>query len=232
MAGKIRIASLTPEALKKLRAKSKIHSMIIDTKTGRRKTDTFLKKVLEKIKNGNVEWWPKNGTRAKRSYEFIISDLKKLNKKKPLDILVLGPGQGYEVTFIKKQLTNPQSNIDTLGLTNYLSKEANRIKRNDYSPKVPSDKAAFEHFNHLKLVRKYDYILSEIGPGVHTPYPEIVLLKAAAMLRKGGVARIRVLMLEMPEVFKNINNYLKLNGLQDNVKLKCDNSYIIINRLK
>lgn len=212
----------------KLREKSRVHRSIIDSKTGRRKTDVVVGWPIEQINNKKIELWPSDAHEMyKNTKAYISYDLKKYNLKKKVDVLVLGPGTGEEVVFIKKQL-GKKSNVDTLGLTNYLSKEANKVKRKDYSPKVLNEKTTFEHFNHLGLVEKYDYIFSRLGPGMHTFYPEIVLLKVASILRPGGFARIYC----NPVDLGYINEYLNKKDLQDKVKFKQFTDYVLIKRLK
>ena len=220
----------------KLRAKSPIHAKIIDETTGRRRIDVTrdVEEWIQKIKQKIPEKWQENGTAIDiHRITRDVNQLKTFKKDNLMDVLVLGPSLGAEVIYLKEQF-GEKSNIDTLGLSNNLSKEANAIKRKDYSPKVPSEKLAFEHFNHLHLIGKYDYIYSKWGPGYHTNHPEIVLLKAASMLRPGGIARIYIqdYMQERFNVIVDIKKYLELNKLNANVNFRYEEGYVVINRLK
>jgi len=214
-----------------LRKKSSIHSNIIDVNTGRRKNNipSGMDATIKGYKYKS-ERWTSNGIYI--DDEKIYLDVIKLNKnkiKRSMDILILGPGKGREVTFLKEEL-HKKNNIDTMGLTNYLSDDANKLKRKDYSPAVLNNKTVFEHFNHLNLVGKYDYIYSHLGPGYHTIYPEIVCLKAASMLRTGGFARIRV---DNPKkIIEQVNDYLKSINEERKLEMNIDSEFIIIKRLK
>jgi len=227
----------------KLREKSPVHAKIIDENTGRRKTDVRLS-VSEVIKRHEQhktkepfnEHWSVNGgdiitnvEKKRFDYDRAILDISSRNQKKPLDICVLGPGEGSEAVYLKNLYSDIPTNIDTLGIVNYLSKDARSIVRKDYSPHIPSNKTVFEHMNHLHLVNKYDYIYSYLGPAHHTNYSEIAILKIASMLRPGGFARIRV---KDPIIIQNIKKYLALKKLENKILLNFDCKFILINKLK
>ncbi len=243
----------------KLRNKSSIHANIIDEITGRRKIDAC-KTVMDKIKVHEIkenyfksdksnnlrdlfasEDWPINGSKVLETRPFLKDNellLKKFPNKHKLNICVLGPGMGAEVIYINTLFSKfKNKNIDTLGLTNYLSPEAKSIVKKDYSPSKLSESSLFEHMNHLHLTNKYDYIYSNVGPGYHTNHPEIVILKVASMLRPGGYARIEV---KDTNIIENINKYLSMKKLENNIKLSGElwkdayshTFFILIERLK
>jgi hypothetical protein len=147
--------------------------------------------------------------------------------------MVLGPGEGAEVLLLHEKLKGT-TEIDTLGLTNNLSPEANEIIRKDYSPEKLTAANIFENMNHLKQVRKYDYIYSRQGPLSHTHQPEIVILKAASMLKPGGFARFHSLVLDAPikEIIINCQKYLKERGYKNTIKFKVFADNLIIIREK
>jgi len=208
------------------------YKSVIDSETRRRKTN--VRKIG--FEDGK-EVWGLNGKEVQEyNKRYILRDLelvKNFFKSNQIDVMILGPGKGAEVIYFKKLLKGMTNNIDTVGLTNYLSQDAKKVVRNDYSPKSLSDKEYFEHSNHLKFVNKYNYIYSYFGPGVHTSYPEIVILKAASMLKPGGIARICVSEQgSSKKVLKHIKEYIKLKKMDGNIKLKSDHYWIIIRRIK
>jgi len=223
----------------KLRKKSFVHAKIIDEITGRRKRDTIIKKELDLFKKISKESWGQPGEQVLGSIKpFLFKDITKIRSlykstKKPIDIMVLGPGQGAEVLFLKSFLNNTPTNIDTLGLSNHLSTVSNSKIRTDYSPDNLSERNTFDHFNHLNLVKKYSYIYSHLGHGYYTPYAEVALLKIASMLRPGGFARIQVLDTDS-NLKKNIFEYLNQRSGKNNIKIKTSifNDWIVIKRLK
>ncbi len=199
-----------------LRKKSSVHASIIDVNTGRRKSE-IRSSVSERFKKSfKEELWPFNGSfklHPLLKHKFTTNSnnlIEKFNFKRPVDVFVLGPGKGIEVLFFKEYFKN--SNIDTLGLSNNLNDLAKKMVRQDFSPKQMSFKQTFEHLNHLKFVRKYDYVFSSFGPLTHTRYPEVVLLKVASMLRPGGIAEIfPVLNVSASNLKQVIKNYDKKN---------------------
>jgi hypothetical protein len=215
-----------------LRKKSSIHQKIIDKKTGRRKVDVQ-KEISENIELKRDQWYHNGNEYELRWHKkYITKDINQFSNKKQMDTLVIGPGEGAEVVFLKEQLSKVKNNIDTIGLINYMSEETNNLTRKDYSPKKVTEKDVFEHFNHLEMVNKYDYIFSASGPMLHTNHPELVLLKSASMLHKGGLARIEIDPTDFDKTIANITKYLKIKGLNKDIKLEKDNKYILIHRLK
>lgn len=217
----------------KLRKKSKVHASIIDEKTGRRKIESTAW-VEDMIKERKENWLSVGDEIYPQVDNLIRQDLLHLKNKKQPDIFVLGPGKGIEVVFINELLHKKTPKIDTLSITNQLSKDAKKIIRKDYSPdiKTLSKKDLFENFNHLKFVKKYDYIYTNMGPIEHTRVQEIAILKLASMLRQGGIAR--VIPAASLDCIKNIQEYLKQKGHEKD--LSFDNSVyegqLLIKRLK
>jgi len=223
----------------KLREKSPVHAKIIHQETGRRMTNSTedISQMIDKI-NEFKQLYPDKQFYEKSlhsgnfldfdSKENIKIDIGKFHNK-PINTLILGPGKGAEIIFLK-ELLNKKSNIDTLGLSNSLSPEANNLIKNDHSPKKLSEKTTFEHFNHLKLVNNYDYIYSKMGPGYHTDYPEITLLKVASMLKQGGIARIQAR--GYSDLVSNIEHYLQLKEMNRFINIRWHDGYIIIEKIK
>jgi len=225
--------SIKPQ-IRALRQKSEVHRSIIDTHGRRKKTKT---KWVSKIIKSKNEDWGKNGE-VINNKKLIISDLNRTNKNP--SIMILGPGEGAEAVLIASKLKriNPNnSNIDTLGLGNQLTAKAEAVIRTDYSTGLDKIKSKdlFEHFNHLKFVKKYDYIYSAYGPILHTKFPEIAILKTASMLRPGGFARI-VPWFSNHEFYdkkiSNIVDYLKSTGNESALEFKIEDNSLIIKRIK
>jgi SAM-dependent methyltransferase len=216
----------------KLRQKSTVHRSIIDT-SGRRK-NSKTKWVQKMIRKKNETTWGKNGEIV-HSPKLIVADINKIGKNS--NIMILGPGEGAEVLFMSDLIKKKNSKIDTLGLGNQLSTDAKKIIRKDYSPGLEKIKSKdlFEHFNHLKFVKKYDYIYSAYGPILHTNYKEISILKVASMLRPGGIARIVPWFNDIDSYNKNIKNvkdYLKETGHADALDIEFEENSLIIRRVK
>lgn len=225
--------SIKPQ-VRALRRKSEVHRSIIDTKGKRKKTKT---KWVSKILKSKNEDWGKNGERINNP-KLIVADLNRI-KKNP-NIMILGPGMGAEAVLIAselKKINSNSSNIDALGLGNQLTAKAKAVIRTDYSvglDKIKS-KDLFEHFNHLGLVKKYDYIYSAYGPILHTKFPEVAILKTASLLKPGGFARIYPWFSNhefYDRKIKNIVDYLKSTGYESAVELKVEDQNLIIKRIK
>jgi len=245
----------------RLRGKSPVHAKIIDEKIGRRKKDvvslvenqinyiTLRDNYLDKNPNSKefksllAEHWQYNGHKISEfQLKTIIIDYKliskRFNKNYPLNIFVIGPGKGSEVHYLNNLFKDfKHKAIDTIGLTDYLSKSAKKITKNDYSPKKLSNLTTFEHFNHLNLIGKYDYIYSQIGPGYHTNHPGIVILKVASMLKPNGLARIELNPNKLDQTRNNLSEYLSIININKEFKFNFeihDNDYaaILISRIK
>ncbi|MFA5745284.1 MAG: hypothetical protein WCX82_00850 [archaeon] len=214
-----------------LRQKSKVHKSIIDTDGQRKKSKT--KWVQEMIRQKDETSWGKNGETV-HSPQLIVADMNKIGSNS--NIMILGPGEGAEVLFMS-DLVKKKAKIDTLGLGNQLTADAKKIIRTDYSTGLDKIKSKdlFEHFNHLKFVKRYDYIYSAYGPILHTNYKEISILKVASMLKPGGFARIVPWFEDIDSYNKNIKNvkdYLKKTGHIDALDFEFEERSLIIKRLK
>lgn len=202
-----------------LRKKSTVHASIIDETTGRRNVEATI--LAEDAISKREESWLVNGESSLWEYldytpgAFLKPDLEFLKKTKDPAIFILGPGKGKEVEVLNSLLDGKHSSIDTIGITNQLSAEAGKIVRKDYSPDISklSKKDLFENFNHLKFVKKYDYIYTNLGPVYHTNVPEIAILKLTSMLKPSGMARIvHGIGTRTDLILKNILQYLKKTG--------------------
>jgi hypothetical protein len=224
------VPTLNPH-IYEIKHRTKVHNKIIDSK-GRRKTTktNWINKTVRQKK----ELWGKNGE-VIHNPKVITSDL--INLRNNSSIMILGPGKGAEVLFMSKFIKSRKPQIDTLGLGNQLTEDAKAVIRKDYSPGLEKIKPTdlFEHFNHLKFVRKYDYIYSAYGPALHTKYHEITILKIASMLKPGGFARILPWFNDIDSYNKNIKNvkdYLKETGHADALDIEFEENSLIIRRVK
>lgn len=214
-----------------IKHRTKVHNKIIDSK-GRRKTTktNWINKTVRQKK----ELWGKNGE-VIHNPKVITSDL--INLRNNSSIMILGPGKGAEVLFMSKFIKSRKPQIDTLGLGNQLTEDAKAVIRKDYSTGIDKIKPTdlFEHFNHLKFVRKYDYIYSAYGPALHTKYHEITILKIASMLKPGGFARILPWFVGdkfYENKIKNIKSYLKKTNHVGELDFEYEENCLIIIRKK
>jgi SAM-dependent methyltransferase len=233
---------MKPSKIKILRAKSPIHERVIDER-GRRRIDGDMD-VQGIIEGDLTDTWDKPGRDiSKYKLQGILTrrglntDIRALKKREtPINIMVLGPGEGAEVLLLNEKLKGTKIGIDTLGLTNNLSPEAKEIIRKDYSPEKLTAANIFENMNHLKMVRKYDYVYSRFGPLSHTHQPEIVILKVASLLKPGGFARFYPIVfstpMEIKEIIINCQKYLAKRGYKKAIKFKVFADNLIIIREK
>ncbi|GEM_PF-901883 len=206
-----------------------IYKSIVNESTGRRKRDISTITGFNEKKNGWAYFGRLKDQIDKEAlyipliYDDLLVIKNKFKKKKSINVMVLGAGEGVEVEILNN-LNEKQKwvDIDTLSLTNSLSENARDIVRKDHSPKEVNFESFFEHFNHLKFIGKYDYIYSDLGVGYHTHYPEIALLKVGSMLRIGGFATIQIQSeknINSSKIIKHINEYLLKKGLLNKLKL-------------
>jgi len=219
-----------------LRKKSAVHASIIDEMTGRRQIKS--KQLVYKNILRKKEKWAYNGSVSFKDHlQKLTADTTKIKAnynrfKRTPQILVVGPGKGIEVKILKDLFLEMDTKIDTIGLTNFLESDAQNLIHKDFSPDFGklTRKDLFEHFNHLKLVNKYEYIYSAHGPLEHTRYPEIVILKITSMLKQGGFARI--FPSTSPRVIENVLNYLRITGHEQSISLNIERDYIGNNPLE
>lgn len=226
----------------KFRKISEVHKSIINRDTGKRRRDIDVASTLDRLKNNKSEVWGQPGDQVQNDLRpVLIKEARRIKSiyksvKRPVDIMILGPGEGAEVLFLKSFLQeNIKTNIDTLGLSNALSTSAKKEVRTNYSPNKPDALSTFDHFNHLHLIKKYDYIYSHLGPGYYSLYPEIALLKIGSMLRPGGIARIHVNSnISTQQLKENMQEYLYLKEFLKSLKIKVSdyNDWVIIKRIK
>lgn len=229
----------------KLRKKSAVHASIIDKITGRRNAEptVLIEDIKRAEKEEKKEYWLTNGERTYWEHidmsfaAYLKPDLEFLKKIQTPAIFILGPGKGKEVEILNALLDGKRPSIDTIGITNQLSAEAGKIVRKDYSPDISklSTKDLFENFNHLRFVKKYDYIYTCMGPVYHTNVPEIAILKIASMLRPGGLARIvEGAGVRQELILKNTLRYLKKTGHKKDLIIIDDkrSGSFLIKRLK
>ncbi len=211
MHSKVKLLTFNYAGLK-LRKKSQVHADIISERTGRRNKNikSVVRHQLDLL--GNSEHWGFKGVSIDINCKgLIIKDIFDIAQtKKSITAMVLGPGKGAECKYIKQMADafELKNEIDTISLKKDISDEYKPNIRQEYFSKNNSSKEVFEHLNHLKFVNKYDYIYSYYGPGAHTLYPEIVLLKVASMLTIGGIARIHINGKDPNNIIENIHQYL------------------------
>lgn len=176
-----------------------------------------------KIKKGFENWGSEfNGNRNR--YEeiyryklkeevsnFILNDL----KKHP-EVMILGPGIGYDTAILKKELESIgiKPTIDVLNIfKSTLDKKLveKKIIREDLSREK-----VFEHINSIadseiinKVKGKYDVIVAPASVGYYSTSPPYTLFQTALMLSKKGRAFVEVAL---------INN-LKKNAIEKILKI-------------
>lgn len=159
---------------------------------------------VDKIKSGQYleeHEWRKNGDKDRFIDNSIYFNLIKginRNNKSP-KILILGPGIGEEVIELNKILKilklNPE--IESLGLTNQLTKKAKEVIKKDHSKNLALEEIDPNNPEHKKLINslkeKFDYILAPTSIGIHTRYPAYNCFLCALALKPKGEARITIL---------------------------------------
>jgi hypothetical protein len=112
-------------------------------------------------------------------------NLMKSNTTKNKKILVIGPGEGNDVKFLKDRIANCK--IDSFDLKNFIKKECNPL----INKKMHSTNG-IENYQNKSLLGKYNGIMGAYSAGYWTKYPERNLFKVATMLAPGGVAVLNV----------------------------------------
>jgi len=164
--------------------------------------------VLEKTKERGYEGWDGcdgGAHRYKKIYKEYLNDrplnflLEKLKIKEP-QIMILGPGEGYDSALFKRELHEfgVDAHMDTLGFSKTVESEllASKTIRNDYSPHI-SKATPFEHINpieHPKLsktiIGKYHLVMGERSVGVYGTSKSYALFQSSLLLAKKGRAYI------------------------------------------
>ncbi len=152
--------------------------------------------------------------------------LEKLKIKDP-QLMVLGPGHGYDNALFKKELHEFRVNIhiDTLGFSKTINQKLleDKVIRKDYSPRI-SKAISFEHINpieHPRLVKsilgKYHLVMGERSVGVYGASHAYALFQSSLLLAKRGRAYIDLQfnspLKEILDVTRRmINSYNKTNN--------------------
>lgn len=159
-----------------------------------------VKGIIEK-RHLEIQEWPKNGHEGRfidnPIYFHVVKSILK-NNKSPR-ILVLGPGIGEEVVELSRVLkglkVNPE--IESLGLTNQLTKKAKEVIKKDHSKNLALEEIDPSNAEHKKLINslkeKFDYILAPTSIGIHTRYSAYNGFLCALALKPKGEARITIL---------------------------------------
>ena len=165
-----------------------------------------------------------------------IKDIKKSRdtNKHPIKLFFIGVGKGQDILGFKKyfQKQKIKNKIDVFNLKE--TKLINGVNK-DYS--MNDRVLPFEYYKNKSLEKKYDFIVSGFGAGAYTNYPELILIKSALMLNRGGTAYIeyseltkkttletlnifkRFIRKEHPELSFEINN-IKKNNLLKFIEIK------------
>ncbi|HOZ35743.1 MAG TPA: hypothetical protein PLK55_02050 [archaeon] len=160
---------------------------------------------IKRIKRGvpEKEEWPMSFGKKERfiSNPLYLDTVVNINtKNKSPKILIMGPGLGEEIiefdSFLKTHKhINPQ--IESLGITNQLTKDALKTVKKDHSlgialeeidPENPIHKQAIK-----KLIGRFDYIIAPVSVGIHTRYPAYNCFLCALALKPQGEARINIM---------------------------------------
>jgi|GEM_PF-1847785 len=141
------------------------------------------------------EVWGVNGTKGRFNDIYIMEYNRKplihllnLNRKSKdqLHIMILGSGKGEDTLELNKYLKSNKVDckIDVFNLKKEVfAKSVAKIINQDYSEDIP-----FEKYSNSKLENKFDLVVSSMGVGIHTYWPELALIKSALMLKPGGKA--------------------------------------------
>ncbi len=228
----------------------------------RRPVNEILKETKEK---GYEGWDGCNGgvNRYRKIYKEYLNDrplnfiLEKLKVKEP-QIMILGPGEGYDSALFKRELHEfgVDAHMDTLGFSKTVESElfASKDIRNDYSPHI-SKAIPFEHINpieHPQLVKeiqgKYHLVIASNSIGYYAESNSYALFQSSLLLTKGGRAYIDLNYTKpLKEIMKvterMINAYNKANktslkfrikGLEDTYFRETHNDliYVQIDRIE
>ncbi|MFH1722788.1 MAG: hypothetical protein ABH950_09330 [Candidatus Altiarchaeota archaeon] len=146
---------------------------------------------------GRLQKFDESYTKKGKCSPFDTINQKLLSGK--CRVMVLGPADGNDLVALHGGLVESFNGekvgsdleIDTFGLTNRLSPEAQAIVHHDYS--MPGgDPTPFELWEDTSLIGKYDVVISQLGVGFYTQNPTAALAKAATLLSDGGKAFIQV----------------------------------------
>jgi len=135
--------------------------------------------------------WAHTGTEAcitqglaTQTHQLFINLLNK-NPKAKKNVLVIGPGKGYEIENIKKNVKN--SIIDSFDIVDAV--------KDNYKSKIKNllvDAGGIENLVNKNMIGKYDGITAVYSAGYHTNHLERNILKISLMLRPKGVALIKL----------------------------------------
>ena len=137
----------------------------------------------------------------------LIENIENIRKsrdtnKHPIKLFFIGVGTGEDILGFKEYFRKQKikNKIDVFNL-----KEVKLIDgiNKDYSMK---DRVLpFEYYKNKSLERKYDFVISGFGAGAYTNYPELILIKSALMLNKGGIAYIEYSELTKKTTLETLN---------------------------
>ena len=136
----------------------------------------------------------------------LLNEIQKKNKS----VLIIGPGEGYEIKYIKESVKGVKTN--TFDIVDGINP---KYKKYVEQNKIIVDKEGIENYSNKDMLGKYDGITAIYSAGYHTYFPERNIIKIILMLKPKGVALITYQM-------QNIN---KLKQML--IKLKLSEFYSI-----
>ncbi|MFA5745811.1 MAG: hypothetical protein WCX82_00465 [archaeon] len=173
----------------------------------KRKPTSTVKDIVD-FKQLERNAWQYNGNARYDVYKVELAGkpvehLVQLKKEKS-QILILGPGLGKDILFLRKDLNEHKIKpiINVFGLTKITdSQSAYSYIDKDYSIGVPFENLDPKIENHREILEenigKNDVIIALKSTSYHTNYLEFSLYQSAIMLSKGGKAYLEFNFLEI-----------------------------------
>jgi len=125
---------------------------------------------------------------AKKTHKKFIH-LLNLNTKEKKNVLIIGPGHGFEAKYITENI--PDVTIDTFDIVREISKE---YKKYISKKGIHVNVGGLENYNNKEMIGKYDGITAVFSAGFHVEEENIYrnILKIGLMLKPNGFAQIKI----------------------------------------
>lgn len=142
------------------------------------------------------------GLRNSRSH--IVDICRTLAERGTCDALILGPGQGTDIPWLKREIAEDLQrchlppellsslSIDVLALTDRLQQHVKPCVRTIWSG-TAEQPTPFETFDGSAIKDQYDVVIDQFGVAEKSTRPHWTILKESGALRRGGVAYIDVM---------------------------------------
>lgn len=176
-----------------------------------------LKKSVENIvKKKEIDSWPLNGQVISKPLKYhqtnrYVSVYHDILRKEPINhliktknktpsLLVLGPGIGQDISYLKNELSSNGINpkIDVLGLQKTIEPKLleKKIVNKDFSSGLSLEEISSNPIKNKKLISnlkgKYDMVVGSASVGLHTLYPAFNVFNTSMLLKKKGVAYVEI----------------------------------------